>query len=119
MTGILPVGLKCEYRVEPLGIGTTAPRLSWTLESEERSQVQSAYRVLVAASEEDLEAGTLLWDSGRVESNRSVGIEYEGAPLRSGQRCVWRVHVWDGEGEPSSPSEPATFEVGLLERSDW
>ncbi len=118
--GILPVGLKCEYRVEPLGIGTTAPRLSWALVSEGRSQVQSAYRVLVAAGEEDLEAGeNLLWDSGRVESGRSVGIEYEGAPLRSGQWCVWRVHAWDGEGVPSSPSEPATFEVGLLERSDW
>jgi alpha-L-rhamnosidase len=39
--------------------------------------------------------------------------------LRSGSRCLWKVRVWDGEGVPSSPSEPAVFEVGLLERSDW
>jgi Bacterial alpha-L-rhamnosidase concanavalin-like domain/Alpha-L-rhamnosidase N-terminal domain len=64
-----PVGLRCEYRVDPLGIGERVPRLSWTLESEERGQVQSAFRVLVARSEKDLEAEeNLLWDSGRGES---------------------------------------------------
>jgi alpha-L-rhamnosidase len=76
--------------------------------------------LLVAGSEENLEAEeNLLWDSGRVESERSVGLEYGGVALRSGSRCLWKVRVWDGEGVPSSPSEPAVFEVGLLERCDW
>ena len=115
-----PVGLRCEYRVDPLGIDERAPRLSWALESEGRGQVQSAYRVLVARSEEDLESeANLLWDSGRVESDRSVGVEYEGEALRSGSRCLWKVRVWDGAGEPSSYGGPAAFEMGLLERSDW
>src|SRR5215216_3314010 len=115
-----PVGLRCEYRVDPLGIDERAPRLSWALESEGRGQVQSAYRILVARSEEDLESEeNLLWDSGRVESGRSVGVEYEGEALRSGSRCVWKVRVWDGEGLPSSYGGPAAFEMGLLERSDW
>ncbi|MGH3148487.1 MAG: family 78 glycoside hydrolase catalytic domain [Rubrobacter sp.] len=118
--GIRPVGLKCEYRVDPLGIGETAPRLSWALESEGRGQAQSAYRVLVAASEEYLEAERdLLWDSGRVESGRTVGIVYEGETLRSGSRSAWRVRVWDGAGDASPFSETARFGVGLLERSDW
>src|SRR5215217_3936993 len=110
-----PVGLKCEYRVDPLGIDEGAPRLSWALESGERNQRQSAYRILVARSEGDLESEeNLLWDSGRVESGRSVGIEYEGEALRSGSRCVWKVRVWDGEGLPSSYGGPADFEMGLL-----
>jgi alpha-L-rhamnosidase len=113
-TGIRPVHLKCEYRVDPLGIEERAPRLSWALEAEGRGQVQSAYRVLVAASE-----GDLLWDSGRIESSRSVGVEYEGETLQSGSRFVWKVRVWDGAGNPSPYSEPAVFETGLLERSDW
>ena len=72
-----PVRLQCEYRVDPLGIDERAPRLSWALESEGRGQVQSAYRILAARSEENLEAEeSLLWDSGRVESGRSVGVEY-------------------------------------------
>src|SRR5215204_3144590 len=115
-----PVGLKCEYRVDPLGIDVRAPGLSWALESEGRGQVQSAYRILVAQSEEDLEAEeNLLWDSGRVESARTVGVEYGGEALRSGSRCVWKVRAWNGAGEPSPYGGPAVFEMGLLERSDW
>lgn len=118
--GIYPTHLRCEYRVDPLGIDERVPRLSWALESEERGQVQSAYRVLVAGDEADLDAEVnLLWDSGRVESNRSVGIEYEGEALRSGSRCVWKVCVWDRAGDPSSYVGPGVFEMGLLESSDW
>jgi alpha-L-rhamnosidase len=115
-----PVGLSCEYRADPLGIDERAPRLSWALESEGRGQVQSAYRILVARSEEDLESEeNLLWDSGRVGSNSSVGVEYEGEVLRSGTRCLWKVRVWDGEGDPSPFGGTAAFEMGLLERTDW
>src|SRR5215210_5927612 len=115
-----PVGLKCEYRVDPLGIDERFPRLRWALESEGRGQVQSAYRILAARSEEELEAEeSLLWDSGRVESGRSVSVEYEGEALWSGSRCVWKVRVWDGDGVPSPYSSSAVFEMGLLERSEW
>src|SRR3712207_1908331 len=120
MAAMRPVQLKCEYRVDPLGIDETAPTLSWALEGEGRAQTQSAYRVLVAGNEEDLEAEeNLLWDSGKVESNRSVGIVYEGEALRSGSRCVWKVCVWDEAGNPSPYAEPAVFEIGLLKGSDW
>jgi alpha-L-rhamnosidase len=115
-----PVGLRCEYRVDPLGVDERVPSLSWALESEGRGQVQSAYRVLAARSEEDLESEEdLLWDSGRVESSRCVGVEYEGEALRSGSRCVWKVRVWNEAGDPSSYGGPAVFEMGLLERSEW
>ena len=116
-----PINLKCEHRADPLGIDERVPRLGWALASEGRAVVQSAYRVLVAGSEEDLEAeANLLWDSGRVPSDRSLGIEYGGEALRSGSRCVWNVRVWDGGGGASPPSEPAAFEMGLLEgASDW
>jgi hypothetical protein len=33
---------RCEYRVDPLGVGTTQPRLSWTVASSRRGQVQTA-----------------------------------------------------------------------------
>ncbi|HEX2739635.1 MAG TPA: glycoside hydrolase family 78 protein, partial [Rubrobacter sp.] len=118
--GIQPVRLRCEYREDPLGIDERVPRLSWALESEARNQRQSAYRILVAANEEDLEAEqNLLWDSGRVESGRTVGVEYEGEALRSGSRCVWKIRVWDGADGASPFSELAVLEMGLLERSDW
>jgi alpha-L-rhamnosidase len=120
LSELRPVGLKCEYRVDPLGIDERSPRLSWTLESEGRDQSQSAYRILVAGSEGDLKAEeNLLWDSGKVKSSRSLGLEYEGESLRSGSRCIWTVRVWDEAGNPSPYGGPAVFEIGLLERSDW
>ncbi|MCA1737489.1 MAG: alpha-L-rhamnosidase, partial [Actinobacteria bacterium] len=94
--------LSCEHRCNPLGVDVGWPRLSWVLESERRDQKQSAYQILVAGSEEDLQTEeNLLWDSGEVASDRSVGIEYGGQEFHSGSRCLWKVRVWDGLGNPS------------------
>ena len=41
-------GLKCEYRINPLGLDTSQPRLSWLLESPQRGQRQTAYQVIAA-----------------------------------------------------------------------
>ena len=117
---LAPGGLRCESRVDPLGVDTSQPRLSWLLESAERDQRQSAYRILVAASEEALRADRGdLWDSGKVNGNESLGIDYAGLPLRSGQHCLWKVRVWDADGRPSDWSPPAAWEMGLLRPDDW
>ena len=113
-------GLTCEYAVDPLGVDTAQPRFGWILKSDMRAQVQSAYQILVAGSEEELRADAAdKWDSGKVDSERSVNIDYRGKPLASGEQCCWKVRVWDKQGRPSSWSEPATFEMGLMEQSDW
>jgi len=112
--------LRCEYRDQPLGIDHPAPRLSWTLESSVRGQKQTAYRVLVARSIRALQAGRGdLWDSGKVESNQSVNIVYAGGVLVSGQRCFWKVKVWDKDGASSDWSAASFWEMGLLKASDW
>jgi len=88
------VGLKVENIDRPLGLEITRPKMSWRLKSEERNVRQSAVRILVASSEEQLESGHAdLWDSGRVSSNKSIGIEYQGRLLTSRQRCWWNVQV--------------------------
>ena len=46
--------LRCEYQVNPLGIGVSRPRLSWDLESGRRDVIQTAYRIQAAASLGDL-----------------------------------------------------------------
>lgn len=112
--------LLCEYQDKPLGIDHPAPRLTWTLESPVRGQNQTAYRVLVARSVKALQThhGDL-WDSGKVELNQSVNIIYAGDVLTSGQRCFWKVKVWDKNGESSDWSEPSLWEMGLLKAGDW
>ena len=115
--------LRCEYLVNPLGIDVARPRLSWRLESTEpraRGQTQTAYRVLVAGSEEGLRAGQGdLWDSGKVPSGRSIHVEYGGRPLSSRIECWWMVQVWDHNDRASDWSEPAVWTMGLLAPDDW
>ena len=118
-----PAYLRCEYRVNPLGIDVLHPRLSWVLESirlDERNQRQTAYQILVASNEENLQANKgNLWDSGKVESDQTVHIVYGGKELESGMECWWRVRVWDREGGVSAWSEPARWTMGLLEPDLW
>lgn len=112
--------LRCEYRVDPLGIDVEKPRLSWVLRSPARGQKQTAYRVLVAQSDAKLAANQGdLWDSGKVQSDRTIHIEYGGKPLSSRMRCYWKVQVWDKDGRASPWSEPAVWSMGLLKKSDW
>ena len=114
------VYLRCEYRVNPCGIDAKQPRLSWVLESGERGQKQTAYQVLVAAGEENLnrDQGDL-WDSGKVASDETTAIVYAGKPLPSGARCHWKVKIWDKDGQPSAWSPAASWSMGLLEAADW
>lgn len=106
--------LRCEYLQDPQGIDAIEPRLSWVLESDQRAQRQSAYQVLVASSHEKLaEDKGDLWDSGRVESDRSIQVRYAGRPLASREACFWRVRVWDQEGQASSWSQPADDAEGV------
>lgn len=118
-----PFDLRCEYLNNPLGIDGTHPRLSWKLESldpTQRGLKQTAYEILVAGSEVGLRDGHAdLWDSGRVDSDESLNLVYAGTALRSGQRCWWKVRVWDQDGHPSAWSSPATWSMGLLQADDW
>ncbi|MDG1356895.1 MAG: family 78 glycoside hydrolase catalytic domain [Akkermansiaceae bacterium] len=113
-------GLQCEYRAEPLGIDARQPRLGWQMNTGERGQNQTAYQVLVASSSSllDKDKGDL-WDSGKVTSDQSIQIVYSGTPLVSGQRCYWKVRVWDQDGKPASWSTPALWTMGLLNPDDW
>ncbi len=112
--------LRCEYLADPLGIDVIEPRLSWTLASDQRGVKQVAYQVLVASSAATLAADQGdLWDSGRVPSDETAHVLYAGAPLASRQRAFWKVRVWDTADERSSWSEPAQWEMGLLDPEAW
>lgn len=118
--GLVPSYLRCEYRVDPLGVGEDLPRLSWIVESGERGQRQTAYHILVAGSEAELmrDNGDR-WDSGKIVGDETTAVVYAGKPLESGQPCFWKVKVWDINGKASPWSEPALWSVGLLKASDW
>ncbi|MGD2175997.1 MAG: alpha-L-rhamnosidase N-terminal domain-containing protein, partial [Candidatus Brocadiaceae bacterium] len=115
-----PANLRCEYLRNPMGIETPRPRLSWWVSDDRRGAVQSAYRILVASDPELLEEGRGdVWDSGKVASDRSIQVEYDGPELRSRQCCWWKLRTWDADDTPSPWSEAARWEMGLLRAEDW
>jgi len=120
LAGLSPSQLTCEYLDNPLGIDNPQPRMSWRLESKQRAQKQTAYQILAATSEALLKADAGdLWDTGKVASDQSVQVAYAGKALSSGQRCCWKVRVWDQDGKISAYSPPASWEMGLLAPQDW
>lgn len=117
---LIATDLTCEHLVDPIGIDTPRPRLSWQVRCDRRGARQTAYRLLVAGSPERLAADHGdLWDSGQVESDQSVHVAYGGTALASRQQCWWKVQIRDETGLLSPWSEPARFEMGLLKESDW
>jgi alpha-L-rhamnosidase len=113
-------GLRCEYRADPIGIDVTQPRLSWTIQSAERGEKQTAYELLVASSAQTLakDQGDL-WQTGKVASDQSVHVVYAGKPLESRAVCHWKVRIWGKDGKPSQWSNPAFWSMGLLKPEDW
>ena len=115
----LPIDLRCEHAVDPLGIDHAQPRLGWKLSSTLRGERQSAWQVQVASSVMLLgEQRADLWDSGRVAAGDQL-VAYAGAALRSRQQSHWRVRTWDGQGQAGPWSASARWEMGLLASHDW
>jgi alpha-L-rhamnosidase len=120
------VRLRCEHLHDPLGIDELHPQLSWVLwqKGEEaptgRGLKQSAYRILVSSTSEQLARNQGdLWDTGKVRSDQNLGIEYAGRSLGSGERCFWKVQVWDPAGRSAGWSEPAQWSMGILNPEEW
>jgi len=112
--------LRCEYKVDPLGVESLSPKLSWEIESGGRGVLQTAYRVLVSEDSMSLEknAGTV-WDSRKVFSDASIQVAYRGGALAPAKIYYWKVMVWSNHGDSSGWSGIARWQTGLFARADW
>jgi len=97
----------------PIGIDAQQPGFSWQLVSNQRNVLQTAYEIKVSLAER------IAWSSGKVVSDQSVHIPYSGDQLQSGMKYTWQVRVWDNKGKVSAWSEPAIFQMALLNKEDW
>jgi alpha-L-rhamnosidase len=112
--------LRAEYHENPSGIDVEKPRLSWTLEGDGRNRSQSAYQIVVSSDMQKLNTDDGdIWDSGKVNSDMTNQIVYEGSSLQSGSKYFWKVKTWDESGVASGWSMEANWSMGLLNFSDW
>ena len=102
------INLKCEYLINPIGIDIQNPRLMWNCDGGIK---QTAYRIVAKSDEKTV------WDSGKVNFS-SMYAEYP-YKLKSRERIIWSVTLWDENGKEGEPSETAYFETGLLAASDF
>ncbi|NLR77457.1 family 78 glycoside hydrolase catalytic domain [Chitinophaga eiseniae] len=122
-SSLLPAHLRCEYLVNPSGIDEPHPRLGWTFEATDPrafGQRQTAYRILVAATPEELNDNKgSWWSSGWINSSDMQQIEYKGKPLQSDRLYYWKVSVKDEQGRISPWSETAQWTTGLFQPGEW
>lgn len=104
-----------EYRSRPLGLDVEQPGFSWKLSSSENNTVQQSYRIVVFKENE------LQWDSGVVQSDRSLYVLYEGASLQPATEYIVQITVVDNHGEEAHIE--GAFETGLMTwknfKADW
>ncbi len=112
--------IKCNSTVEPVGTGTACPEFSWLAESNERGGKQSAYQIIVADNEADINKnkGTL-WDSGKVGSGMSHSVKYNGTSLESNKKYFWKVKIWDEKGNETGFSQAGSFLTSVLDEKLW
>ena len=103
----------------PIGFYNPQPTFSWELPVSNAIKSQSAYQIVVATSQDLLPDNADLWDSKKQQSNQSTFIKYKGKELNSRQKVYWQVRYWDQDANDSNWSNISSFELGLLNNSDW
>ena len=107
----VPHGLMCEMltSLDNRIIHEAQPEFSWIVPADLKGGRQTAFQLLVASSQERLDANHGdMWDSGQVDSQQSLHVPYEGAPLQPNSFYYWKVRIWGGTA-PTDFSETQSF----------
>ena len=105
--------LEVEYNQCPSALDVTVPRFGWQLvsNSHERGIYQTAYQLEVKD-----EAGKVVWNSGKVPTDVSQHVTYQGKALKPATRYIWKVKIWNNKGEIAE--KDAWFETSLMTSDD-
>ena len=115
LAGTSVLDFRVQHSDRPLTIEDRHPMFSWRMESDIRGQKQTAYRITVVKESD----GSQLWDTGKVESDQSVDIPYQGVSLQAEHGYSVNLTVWDKDGKEYRSS--TRFETGIMnpKESAW
>ena len=116
---IIPENLKCEYLINPIGIDSENPRLTWQLKAERQGASQKVYKVIVGTDSAEVSDGKgNIWESGKVKSSL-MPVIYQGPKLKPFTRYYWGIKILDEGGKWSNLSEVAFWETGMMKQENW
>lgn len=97
----------------PMAVDQTQPDFAWQMKSDAIGIKQTSYRITVAT---DPQYNQIVWDSGIVQSDKSVGILYGSTGradnLKPETDYYWKVNVTDNQGGECLAE--STFSTGLM-----
>ncbi|MCR5092767.1 MAG: hypothetical protein K6B72_02220, partial [Lachnospiraceae bacterium] len=107
-----------DHRKDPICVTPEHLTFAWKMAGDGYGLSQSAYRIVVS----DEADGQLIWDSGKVSSDSSLEIPYEGEALKARNRYRADLSVWDQDGT-ELPHAEASFEMAgekdLFQEASW
>lgn len=108
MAGTMLKELKVEHDKTPLAVSSLTPRFAWQMVADDnkRGWKQKAYHIIVKD-----EQGNKVWDSGKIDSDKSINIQYAGKPLTPTTRYTWTLNVWNQKDEEMTAT--SHFETAL------
>jgi len=103
------IKLQTEYQQTPLGLDVQKPVFSWQMKADStlRGLFQKAYQIQVTNEE-----GSTLWNSEKIISGTSIGIQYNGEKLKASTKYIWKVTIWNQDGKEKTSE--SWFETGLM-----
>lgn len=114
----IPENLKCEHLINPIGIDSQRPRLSWMINDERPGAIQTACQIIVGTDSIRVVDGSGdSWNSEKVIS-QNILLTYSGKELKPFTRYYWKVNIWDKDGVQAS-SAVSCFETGMMNISNW
>ncbi|RYG49425.1 MAG: alpha-L-rhamnosidase, partial [Chitinophagaceae bacterium] len=91
-------------------VRSARPSFSWIVPGDANGTMQTGYRIIVAESPKDAEAGNgTIWDSKHVKSAASVGVLFGAEGLQPSKTYYWRVKTFTNTGAESEWSEVKAF----------
>lgn len=102
--------VRFEHHTEPLGIGESAPRISW------RTRAKNGFRQRAYELEAIIDGHTVCV---REESADQVLVPWPFRQLHSREQVSVRVRVISDDGDISPWSQSAHLETGLLDAAQW
>lgn len=93
-------------------ISKRKPQFGWIVNAKADNTLQTAYQLLVSSNLKELQDDIAdVWDSGKVNCDNSINIDYKGKDLDADKVYYWKVKIWDNHGNESRFSRISQFKT--------